>query len=108
MRLFGKRRKIQFTDKTHPMMGIVSAGIGVVCLIVTLVLFIGAGKAKGHAPAWYGYIGTLDMLVSLFGFIIGIRCLRQEDIYITTPSIGITLNGILTLGFILLLFVGVL
>ncbi|MBP3702317.1 MAG: hypothetical protein J6I65_00890 [Lachnospiraceae bacterium] len=105
---FGRRRKIQFTDKTHPKRGIVSVIIGAVCMICTFALFIGAGRARGNAAAWYGYLGMITMLVAFTGLILGIRCFKEEDIYYTTPTAGVILNGLLTLCYVVLLFVGVL
>ena len=39
----GKRRKIQFTDKKHPFIGIVSMLIAFASLIFIAALFIGSG-----------------------------------------------------------------
>lgn len=108
MKFIKKRRKIQFTDKVHPKQGICSLVIGAICMISTLLLFIGAGKARGNAAIWYGYVGMLTMFASFAGLIVAIRCFQKEDIYYTTPTIGIILNGLMTLMYVVLLFVGVL
>lgn len=108
MKFIKKRRKIQFTDKVHPTQGIISLVIGVVCILSTLMLFIGSGRARGNAAIWYGYVGMLTMFAAFAGLIVAIRCFQKEDIYYTTPTVGAVLNGLLTLMYVVLLFVGVL
>ena len=79
----GKRRKIQFTDKKHPFIGIVSMVISLLSLIGMIALFIGSGMAKGNAGIVYGYLGILNLSVSVVGFVLSLRCYRKEDIYMT-------------------------
>lgn len=104
----GKRRKIQFTDKKHPFIGIVSMIIAFTSLIGMIALFIGAGMAKGNAGILYGYLGILNLIVSVVGFVFSLRCYRKEDVYMTTPAVGSVLNGIIIILYLILYFEGAL
>ena len=104
----GKRRKIQFTDKKHPLPGIISVLFAVVSAGVMLALFIGSGIAKGNAGIVYGYLGILNLLLAIVGFILSLRCYKMEEIYMTTPRVGSVLNGIIIIIYLILYFVGAL
>lgn len=106
MRIF-KRRKIQFTDKTQPISGIISCIIGIVSVVIMFGLFIGAGRAKGNAGFAYGILGIINMFGSLVGFVLGVRCYRIEDIYYRYPNLGTGLNAIVTLLYMVLYGIGI-
>lgn len=103
---FFRKRKIQFTDRSHPFWGIVSAIIGIVSVVIMLSLFIGSGTQGGTAGISYGVLGTLNMMGSLVGFILGIRCYQKEDFYHLYPNIGVALNAIVTLLYMVLYGIG--
>lgn len=104
----GKRRKIQFTDKKHPVQGIVSMLISFVAFILMIVLFVCSGREKGNGGVVYGYLGIVNLLLSVVGFVLALRCYKKEDIYMTTPSVGSVLNGVIILIYLLLYFLGAL
>lgn len=104
---FGKRRRIRFSDRTHPVTGIVSTIIGVVSLSILVILCIISEKAGGNAGIAIGVVGILSFIASVIGFVIATRCYRKEDIYMTMPTIGSILNGMLVIVYLLLFFVGV-
>lgn len=83
----GKRRKIQFTDKKHPLQGILSALLAALSFAMMIILFVCSGMEKGNGGIMYGYLGILNLLLSVTGFVLSLRCLKREDIYVTTPTI---------------------
>lgn len=103
---FGKRKRIRFTERSHPMMGILSVLLGIVALIVLFVLCYISGKEKGNSGIAIGVIGMLSMIMSIVGFFMANKCWRKEDIYMITPTVGSILNGILVIVFLLLFFIG--
>lgn len=102
----GKRKKIQFSDKTHPARGILSVILGGLALLLLVVLCIVSGRAGGQAGIGIGFAGICALAMSLTGFIMAVRCSRQEDIYMITPAVGSVLNGTLTLMLMVLFFIG--
>ena len=86
---FGKRRRIRFTDKTHPAAGILSVVMGTVAWIVLIILVMISGAAGGKSGLVLGVAGLLDLVFSAVGFWLAMRCYKKEDIYIKrTPGIG--------------------
>lgn len=104
----GKRHKIQFTDKKHPLIGIFSMIIAIVSLLVMIILFICSGMEKGNGSILYGYLGILNLILSITGFVFALRCFKREDIYMTTPTVGSVLNGIIIILYLILYFLGTL
>ena len=93
-----KKRKIKFTDKKHSRNGILSTILGAVsagllfCLLAAAYLTSGqAGKAVAVLGllAWYGVLGR-----------------REEDSYRLFPDLGIGINGLLLVGFVMIYIMG--
>jgi hypothetical protein len=103
---FGKRRRIRFTDKTHPAAGILSVVMGTVAWIVLIILVMISGAAGGKSGLALGVAGLLDLVFSAVGFWLAMRCYKKEDIYMTTPAAGTVLNGLLVLGLVILYVIG--
>jgi hypothetical protein len=103
---FGSRKKIRFTDKTHPAQGIAAALIGVCSLVFLNVLFMLSSKAQGNAGLFIGVLGMLDLAVSIVGFVLALKCYKKEDIYMLTPALGAVLNGLMIICCMLLYVVG--
>ena len=102
----GSRRNIQFTDKTHPMMGILSLIIGIAALGVLITLFFISSSVRGNSGMSAGVLGILVMIASIAGFILAVRCYKKEDIYMTIPAIASVLNGVLIIACLMLYVLG--
>lgn len=103
---FGRRKKIQFTDKIHPPQGIIAALIGLVSVVLLCVLFTLSYQSKGNSGLYIGVLGMLDLAVSIVGFIMAVKCFKKEDIYIFTPTLGAVLNGMMIICCMLLYVTG--
>ena len=90
---FGNRKRIRFSDKKHPKHGIISVVLGVLSIIILLTLCIVSGHAKGRAGMEIGALGLATMVLSIIGFVLAVRCNKEEDIYHVTPAVGSVLNG---------------
>ena len=98
---FGNRKRIRFSDKKHPKHGIISVVLGVLSIIILL-----SGHAKGRAGMEIGALGLATMVLSIIGFVLAVRCNKEEDIYHVTPAVGSVLNGIMILLFMVLFIKG--
>lgn len=103
---FGNRKRIRFSDKSHPKRGIVSVILGVLAIVILLALCIVSGTKKGNAGIEIGVMGLATMILSVIGFVLAIRSSKEEDIYHVTPAVGSILNGILILLFMVLFIRG--
>ena len=95
-----------FSDKKHPKHGIISVVLGVLSIIILLTLCIVSGHAKGRAGMEIGALGLATMVLSIIGFVLAVRCNKEEDIYHVTPAVGSVLNGIMILLFMVLFIKG--
>ncbi len=93
---------LRLTDKRHPAMGIVSAVMGVVSIILFAVLCYQSGRADGQAGMGIGAAGIGCLLLNIVGFCIAWITLRQENIRPLFPTIGAVLNGVLMLVYVFL------
>lgn len=103
---FGSRKKIQFTDKTHPVSGIVSVIIGVAALAGLVTLCLLSGSAKGNSGMVVGVFGLMVLIAGVIGFILAAKCYKKDEIYMATPAIGTVVNGLLILICVLLYVIG--
>ena len=51
-------------------------------------------------------LGLATMVLSIIGFVLAVRCNKEEDIYHVTPAVGSVLNGIMILLFMVLFIKG--
>lgn len=75
-------------------------------IIILLTLCIVSGHAKGRAGMEIGALGLATMVLSIIGFVLAVRCNKEEDIYHVTPAVGSVLNGIMILLFMVLFIKG--
>ena len=80
--------------------------LGVLSIIILLTLCIVSGHAKGRAGMEIGALGLATMVLSIIGFVLAVRCNKEEDIYHVTPAVGSVLNGIMILLFMVLFIKG--
>lgn len=103
---FGSRKKIQFTDKVHPVSGILSVVIGVAALAGLVTLCVMSSSVKGNSGILVGVLGLVVLAASIVGFMMAAKCYKKDEIYIITPAIGSVLNGFLILVCLLLYVIG--
>ncbi len=100
------RRKIQFSDRSHPKAGIISTGMGAVALILLLILCIISGADRGLSGGWIGVAGMWTLILSIVGFVLAVRSYSMEDIYKITPMLGSIFNGVVVVAMMLLYVAG--
>ena len=103
---YGNRKRIRYSDKKHPKHVIISVVLGVLSIIILLSLCIVSGHAKGRAGMEIGALGLATMVLSIIGFVLAVRCNKEEHIYHVTPAVGSVLNGIMILLFMVLFIKG--
>ena len=96
--------KYKFSDKVHPIEGMVSFGMGIVAFLLVVSSIVFSEKAQGHGGMIIGVMGTLAMLISIVGFGLALYSMRKREIHYRFPVMGSVMNGVLTL-FLLILYV---
>jgi len=83
-----ERRHI-FTDKTHPLKGIMSFVLGLIASISLIFCIRGAFLNGGSAYAKYGAAALFAFIYSIIGLVLGFMARKQKDIFYLYPNLGI-------------------
>lgn len=100
------RRGYKFTDKKHTKQGIASTAMGAAALILMAADLVMAYENSGQAGSIVGLWGLFSLLLSVVGFILAIRGLREEDVYYLFARIGAVLNGLLFIAWAMIFIMG--
>ena len=100
-----KRKSFMFTSKHHSFTGWLSAGIALATIVICTLMLISSFNKAGDVTGSYGGIGLSCALLNIVGIIAGITGLKERDAFITVPIIGISLNGLMTLGWIITIII---
>lgn len=103
-----KRRKdgLHLTDKKHPKQGIWSTVLGILSLVLFLVLCFLSGEAGGKAGAWIGILGVLCAAINIWGFVLAMLSLKLDNIRQLFPSLGVVINGLMILMYLVIYILG--
>ena len=102
-----KNDDFKFSDKYHPVQGIVGVVVALLALIATCLLFYISSASAGNAGVWIGFTGLGIFIINIIGFVLSVQGFRKQDIYYRFPIAGIMLNGFLFIVFLLLYIVGI-
>ena len=101
-----KKRKIKFTDKKHSRNGILSTILGAVSAGLLFCLLAAAYLTSGQAGKAVAVLGLLAFFVACAGAWYGVLGRREEDSYRLFPDLGIGINGLLLVGFVMIYIMG--
>lgn len=97
-----RKGSYKFSDKTHPVRGVISTLLGITGILSLVALFITSGLQGGQGGGVLGGIGLLVFAVSILGFTLAILSLKEKEIHYSFSVVGASLNGgLLILCFIL-------
>lgn len=86
----------------------VSSVIAAASFIMMCCSFYRVKSCERQAGISYGYLGFLNLIVSIVGFVLAFRCFKEEEIYKTTPTFGVVINGVVLVSYVALYILGVL
>ena len=89
-----KRRKdgLHLTDKKHPKQGIWSTVLGILSLVLFLVLCFLAGE--------------VCVAINIWGFVLAMLSLKLDNIRQLFPSLGVIINGLMILMYLVIYILG--
>lgn len=104
-----RKRKLRykFSNKRHPIKGIVSLIIAVISFISIIIISYVSSLSYGNGDIILGAIGVVSMLFCIVGFILSINAMKQKEIYYVIPIIGLLMNGILFTVYFVLYIIGI-
>lgn len=100
------KRSYKFTDKKHTKQGMVSTLLGVTGVALLIAGVITAYRMAEGAGSVTALMGFLSMAFSVIGFLLGARGFQEEDVYYFFSRIGIGLNGVLFILWVLIFVAG--
>jgi len=106
-RLFRKRDSIHFSGRRHTGLGILSAIFGIITVLGFITTCIISGVNKGEGGTIIGIIGILLFVLSLIGFVLSYKALKQKDIFYRFPITGMIANGFMLIIFMIIYILGI-
>lgn len=100
------KRSYKFTDKKHTRQGVASSFLGLIALGLLIGGLLMAYRMFGAAGPYIGLMGLLSLIFSVTGFVLGIRGFQEDEVYYLFSKIGVGLNGILFVLWMLIFIVG--
>ena len=102
-----KKEVFKFSGRNHSIKGLISVIIGGITLLALIILSVISSLSGGNGGLILGIIGMVLFVISIAGFILGIKSCREKEIFYTAPVVGMVLNGLLSLVFFVLYMVGI-
>ncbi|MFA9463349.1 MAG: DUF6142 family protein [Velocimicrobium sp.] len=101
-----KRKGYKFSDKVHPIKGILSFAFAVISIIIFIITSYIAYKSKGNAGILVGLAGVIALLLTISGVILSIVALREKEIHYQFPICGGILCAFLLIGYMIMYTLG--
>ncbi|MBQ9119868.1 MAG: hypothetical protein IJY09_07455 [Lachnospiraceae bacterium] len=101
-----KKTKLKFQGRKYSKRGVASMLLSLVALAGFIAASVLSGMAKGEGGLLLGYLGMGTLIVSIIGFVLGIKSFKEQDILYFQPIFGSVVNGILMIGFVSLYLIG--
>ncbi|MDF2800471.1 MAG: hypothetical protein K0S61_374 [Anaerocolumna sp.] len=102
-----KKDSFKFSGRSHSVKGLISVSLAVVSLLSIVISSIISAITHGNGSMVLGAVGIIAFIVSLVGFILGIKGSLEKEIYYTAPIVGMIINGMLFLFYFVLYVVGI-
>lgn len=102
-----KKEVFKFSGRNHSIWGLISVIIGGITLLALIILSVISSLSGGNGGLILGIIGMVLFVMSIAGFILGIKSCREKEIFYTAPVVGMVLNGFLFIVFFALYMVGI-
>lgn len=96
----------KFSDRTHPVMAVISVLIASAASIALAVMCILSGLHGGTGSIVYGIAGIIMMFSTIGGLVLAVLSFRKESVHYTFPVVGAVMNGLLSVLYILIYIFG--
>lgn len=83
-----------FTNRRHPLLGIMSLVLGLISLISLIYGIYCSYLVSGDVPAGFGAGCALATLYSLVGWFMGVYAVKMPDTFHITGTLGIIINSL--------------
>ena len=101
-----KSKSYKFSDKIHPIKGILSFAFSVFGIATFLITSYSSYAAKGNAGLLVGLFGVMALLFCVAGVVLSLMAMRQKDIHYRFPVIGGILCAVMLIGYMMMYTLG--
>lgn len=102
-----KEKGLTFSSKIIPKEGLIAIGMGVLSLIFFLGLSVYSTYKRGDVPILAGILGMVGFLFSLIGFILSLRTMKKDNVFLKVPIYGVAINTAAVILYLILYFYGI-
>ena len=100
-------KKYKFAEKSHARGGIWSLALGGASLFLLGIVSVFSALFRGEAGIHVGAVGLMAMLLSVYGFFIGMSSFREPGASTLFPVLGSLVSGITSVLWLAVLLMGV-
>lgn len=97
---------IRFTSQRIPKEGILAIILGGVSIFIFLYLSFYSAYYRGEAGLIIGGIGSFAFFLSLTGFFLSLRTMKKDNVFLKVPIMGVVVNMISLIIYLVLYFYG--
>ena len=103
--LFGKKYK--FTAKKHSKGGLIASGLFLFSLVSLIVGIYISYTNKGNGGLLVGVLGLVSLIISIAGFIVGIKSFKEDEVFLLFPWIGTVGCATICIGMGAIILIGI-
>ena len=100
-------KRYKFAKKRYAKNGQISTILAVVCLALLLLASVVSFLLRGNAGVFVGGIALMAMLLSIYGFYLGLKGFSERDCVNTFCIVGAIANGVIMVGYLAIYLIGV-
>lgn len=102
-----KRTMYSFMEKQHSKKGKLSTLVAAISYVLFFIMVLISYITKGQAGLYAGAVGLSAMLLSIYGFVLGLRSFQETNCLHRYSKVGSILNGLALVGWLSLLLIGI-
>lgn len=100
-------KRYKFAKKKYAKNGMISTVLAAVCLFLLLLASVVSFSLRGNAGVIVGGIALMAMLLSIYGFYLGLKGFSEKDCSSLFCIIGAIANGLIMVGYLAIYLMGV-
>lgn len=100
------KEEFKFVGRKHSTKAIIAIIIAVLMITALVTMIVLSAGQAGTAGLFFGLLGMLFFIVTIFGFVIAILSLTEKDIFYVAPIVSVLLNGTSFVAYLVVYFTG--
>lgn len=101
------KKGYKFTDKKQSPMGISSSIIGIIAVGLIIYGINVSFKADGYGGSIIGILGSISMVLSAVGLVLGLRSFKNDDVFYLFSWFGSIINSISLIFTLSMILIGI-